>query len=95
MEDQTKNMKAVYTIIERGQGKSFWVRVGVGFTNRDGSLNLRLDAVPVNGTLQVRDWEPYDRRPEGADPQAASARPAPSPTSPRPPRPRDSTDSVL
>jgi hypothetical protein len=96
MEDQTKNMKAVYTVIERGQGKSFWVRVGVGFTNRDGSLNLRLDAVPVNGTLQVRDWEPYDRRPEGADPQAAPARPAPSPTSPRPPRPRDnSTDSVL
>jgi hypothetical protein len=61
----TKDMKAVYTVIDRGQGKSFWVRVGVGFTNRDGSLNLRLDAIPVNGTLQVREWaEPYERRPD-------------------------------
>ena len=62
-----KNMKAVYTVIDRGQGKSIWVRVGVGFTNRDGSLNLRLDAVPVNGTLQVREWEPVERRSDSLD----------------------------
>ena len=62
-----KQMKAVYTIIDRGQGRSIWVRVGVGFTNRDGSLNLRLDAVPVNGTLQVREWEPGERRYESLD----------------------------
>jgi hypothetical protein len=73
MDEQAKNtkeMKAVYTVIDRGQGKSFWVRVGVGFTNRDGSLNLRLDAIPVNGSLQVRDWSepPTDRRSEGLDP---------------------------
>jgi hypothetical protein len=69
MEEQQKNIKAVYTVVERGQGKSFWVRIGVGFTNRDGSLNLRLDAIPVNGTLQVREWEPYDRRTETAEGQ--------------------------
>lgn len=64
----TKDMKAVYTVVDRGQGKSFWVRIGVGFTNRDGSLNLRLDAIPVNGALQVREWsEPYERRPDGGD----------------------------
>jgi hypothetical protein len=73
MEEQAKNtkeMKAVYTVIDRGQGKSFWVRVGVGFTNRDGSLNLRLDAIPVNGSLQVRDWSepPGDRRSDGLEP---------------------------
>jgi hypothetical protein len=71
MEDQSKNlrdMKAVYTVIDRGQGKSFWVRVGVGFTNRDGSINLRLDAIPVNGTLQVREWsEPFERRTDAGD----------------------------
>jgi hypothetical protein len=71
MEDQSRNakdMKAVYTVIERGQGKSFWVRVGVGFTNRDGSINLRLDAIPVNGSLQVREWsEPYERRADVSD----------------------------
>jgi hypothetical protein len=95
MEDQTKSMKTVYTIIERGQGKSFWVRIGVGFTNRDGSLNLRLDAIPVNGTLQVRDWEPYDRRAEAGDGQASPARPDPAQPSARPPRPRDNSESLV
>jgi hypothetical protein len=66
MEEQTKNMKSVYTVVDRG-GKSFWVRIGVGFTNRDSSLNLRLDAIPVNGTIQVRDWEPYERRTDSMD----------------------------
>jgi hypothetical protein len=70
MEDTTnKHMKSVYTVIDRGQGKSIWVRVGVGFTNRDGSLNLRLDAIPVNGTLQVREWEPGDRRNDSVEAQ--------------------------
>jgi len=67
MEEQTKSMKAVFTIVDRG-GKSFWVRIGVGFTNRDGSLNVKLDAIPVNGTLQVRDWEPYDKRADAGEP---------------------------
>ena len=75
MDDQSKNMKTVYTVIDRGQGKSFWVRVGVGFTNRDGSLNLRLDAIPVNGTLQVREWEPQERRPEAGEPPRPRVRP--------------------
>jgi hypothetical protein len=56
-----KAMKVVYTVVERG-GKSYWVRIGIGGVNKDGSLNLKLDAVPVNGTLQVRDWEPKDDR---------------------------------
>jgi hypothetical protein len=96
MEDQAKSMKAVYTVIERGQGKSFWVRIGVGFTNKDGSLNLRLDAIPVNGTLQVRDWVPYDRRPEASDAQGAPGRSTTPQSGARPPRPRDnSTDSLV
>jgi hypothetical protein len=55
----TQNKKAVYTIIERNDGetkRSFWVRIGAAFTNRDGSQTVKLDALPVNGTLQVRDW---------------------------------------
>lgn len=75
MEENVKNMKSVFTVIDRGQGKSIWVRVGVGFTNRDGSLNLRLDAIPVNGTLQVRPWEPIERRMEGTDGHSLPARP--------------------
>lgn len=83
MEEQSRNMKTVYTVVERAPGKSFWVRVGVGFTNRDGSLNLRLDAMPVNGTLQVREWDPADWRPENVDGQPA----------PRSPRARDGATS--
>jgi hypothetical protein len=59
---ESKTMKTVLTVVERGPGKSFWTRVGVGFVNQDGSITLRLDAIPVNGMLQVRDWEPYERR---------------------------------
>ncbi len=68
MEEQIKNLKSVYTIVDRG-GKTFWIRIGVGFTNRDGSLNLKLDAIPVNATLHVRDWEPYERRTDVNEPQ--------------------------
>ncbi len=72
----SRKMKIVYTITERQPGKSFWTRVGAGFINRDGSINLRLDAIPVSGTLQVRDWEPRDDRdapPRGEAPGLARA----------------------
>ena len=87
-------MKAVFTVVERSPGKSHWTRVGVGFVNRDGSMNLKLDAIPVNGTLQVREWEPAERfngqgPREGVDAQARGprreARPQPPPSSPASP----------
>ena len=59
-----KQMKIVYTVVEGRDGKSFWTRVGVAFVNRDGSWNLKLDAIPTNGTLQVRDREFEDRKPD-------------------------------
>jgi hypothetical protein len=72
MEDNTRNMKAVWTVVERGQAngvtKSYWTRVGVGFVNRDGSLTLKLDAIPLSGSLQVREWESWDRRGDGGEP---------------------------
>lgn len=48
-------MKEVYTIVENDSGKDFWIRVGVAFQNKDGSLNVRLNCLPVNGTLHIRD----------------------------------------
>ena len=43
-------MKDVFTIIEKeGWEKSVWLKVGAAFENRDGSLTLFLDALPVNG----------------------------------------------
>ena len=53
----TKEMKAVYAVTERS-GRSYWTKIGVGFINRDGSWNLKLDAVPLTGSLQVRDYDP-------------------------------------
>ncbi len=78
MEDNARNMKVVYTVVERGQPngltKSYWTRVGVGFVNRDGSITLRLDCIPLSGTLQVREWEPYERRSDAAEPAAPGGR---------------------
>lgn len=51
--------KDVFTVVER-QGKSFWIKVGAAFTNRDGSMSVLLDALPVNGKLQIRDSVPRD-----------------------------------
>jgi hypothetical protein len=68
----TKQMKSVYTVTERN-GKSFWLRVGIGFVNRDGSINLKLDAHPTNGTLQIRDYEPPATRSGEGDPSALAA----------------------
>jgi hypothetical protein len=93
MEEQSKNMKTVFTVVERGPGKSFWVRIGVGFENKDGSWNLRLDAIPISGKLQVRDWEPYDRR-EDAPRQDNAGGPPPHPR-PRPQAPLDARDALL
>lgn len=58
---EANKIKVVFTVVERN-GKSFWVRIGIGAVNRDGSINLKLDAVPVNGSLQIRDYEPYEDR---------------------------------
>jgi hypothetical protein len=90
MEEQTqqRNMKTVFTVVDRGQGKSIWVRIGVGFVNRDGSLNLNLDAMPTNGKLQVREWEPFDRRNDA--PPADGSQSAPPAPRPRP-RPQSSS----
>ena len=55
-ENATKSKRrAVYTIIENGEGKSFWRLVGSAFVNRDDSLTVLLDALPVNGRLHIRD----------------------------------------
>jgi hypothetical protein len=44
-----------FTVRDRGENKkAFWVAIGSAWTNKDGSLNLRLDALPVDGQITVR-----------------------------------------
>ncbi len=54
----------MYTIRppSREGGKSFWVRIGSAWKNRDNSLNIKLDALPINGELQVRKPRPREDR---------------------------------
>jgi len=51
------DFKIVYAIVERGP-KRYWLRIGMALVNRDGSLNVKLDAVPLTGLLQIRDQPP-------------------------------------
>jgi len=48
-----KIMKIVYTVDGEG-GKKRWTKIGVAFVNKDGSLNVLLDALPVNRLLNIR-----------------------------------------
>jgi len=56
---ETTKYKVCYVITERND-KTYWNRIGVAFTNKDGSLNVKLDALPIGGTLQIRDYEPRE-----------------------------------
>ncbi len=33
---------------------TYWSKIGVAFTNRDSSITVQLDALPVSGRLQIR-----------------------------------------
>ena len=52
-------MKIVYVISERNSRK-FWNRIGVAFINSDGSMNVKLEAIPVSGEMQIRDYVPRE-----------------------------------
>jgi hypothetical protein len=63
MNSKNNEPKAVFALTERDE-KTFWTRIGAAFTNKDGSITLQLDALPVSGRLQVRDDEPREEREE-------------------------------
>jgi hypothetical protein len=52
-------LKIVYVITKRDK-KSYWNRIGVAFVNHDGSLNVKLEAVPVSGEMHIRDFNPRE-----------------------------------
>lgn len=54
----------VYTIVEgKPDDKKFFVKIGVAFVNRDSSINVKLDALPVNGQLHIREQQERDDPP--------------------------------
>ena len=56
MEDQTRKKRVLCPVTGK-DGKTHWMRMGFAYLNRDNSINVYLDGLPVNGRLQVRDWE--------------------------------------
>jgi hypothetical protein len=51
-------MYEVYTIVEangNGLKKDLWIRIGTAFDNNDGSINIKLNALPLSGKLQLRE----------------------------------------
>ena len=49
------DLKDVFVIAERNGEEKQWTRIGVAFVNKDSSLNVVLDAMPVTGRLHIRD----------------------------------------
>lgn len=57
---------AIWQVIdEKKDNKSRWIRVGAGWTNKDGSLYLRFDSYPVIGRIQLRAIEDQPKAEDG------------------------------
>ncbi len=54
--ENRKSYKQVF-MVEKSEdgGRSFWTKIGVAFVNKDNSLTVELNAVPLSGRLQIRD----------------------------------------
>jgi hypothetical protein len=63
-------IKMAYSISERN-GKSYFNKVGIGFINKDGSWNLKLESFPISGEIHIRDYVP---REDGDNPGLSRAR---------------------
>jgi hypothetical protein len=77
---EASRMKIVYVISDRNSRK-YWNRIGVAFINGDGSINVKLEAIPVSGEMQIRDYVPREdalrfppARAEGGEPRMPLAR---------------------
>jgi len=43
-----------YNITQNASGKNRWNPVGVAFENKDSSINVKLNSLPVGGQIQLR-----------------------------------------
>ncbi|MEY4513656.1 MAG: hypothetical protein RLZZ450_5778 [Pseudomonadota bacterium] len=61
MQTSAREMLAVYTVIRSAEGAEIRLRIGSGQHNDDDSLTVQLDAMPINGKLEIRRYLPRDR----------------------------------
>lgn len=64
---------AAFSIIEKeGMERPVWHKVGVAWVNRDGSINVQFDSLPLGGKVQLREERaaaPADAGRPGAEAQ--------------------------
>ncbi|MCB9561183.1 MAG: hypothetical protein H6709_04750 [Kofleriaceae bacterium] len=60
--DRPRMFKVLCPIEKKDGGGTFWMRIGTGFPNKDQSINLYLDALPINQKLQLREMDEEDLR---------------------------------
>lgn len=58
---QKRTFKVLAAIPKR-DGGHFWMRCGNGYTNKDDSINVYLDAVPRDMKFQLRELDEEDLR---------------------------------
>ena len=78
---QQKRMFKVISPIERKDGGKFWMRCGTAYVNKDNSINVYLDAVPLvpskdgqGVTLQLREYTDEELRERAEKKATYSAR---------------------
>jgi len=49
-----------YHVRETGNGKGYWNRIGVAWTNKDGGFTVQLESVPLDGRVIC---QPADKKP--------------------------------
>ena len=58
-----KKMWKVVCPIEKKDGTgTYWARLGNAHTNKDESINVYLDTLPMNGKIQLREWTEEELR---------------------------------
>lgn len=59
---QEKRSFKVISSIPKQDGGHFWMRLGSAYTNKDGSINVYLDAIPRDNKFQLRELDEEDLR---------------------------------
>jgi len=66
----------VFSVRNTERRGTVWCRIGTAFVNKDESMNLWLDALPIDGKLHCREAVP-ERQPAALPPEAAEMSPEP------------------
>ena len=73
---ETNRMKIVYVVSDRSNRK-YESRIGLAFVDADGSLSVKLDAIPVSGEMRIRDYVACAEPPVVANGRPLAAAPLP------------------